>query len=124
MIRLINDISLLNIEQIFSYEDFFLNKVLFNLYKKYESNKEEDLIYDITNIPKDSKKKKKKNRKKKKKKEGEQLENNNTNNSENKSENKDNNNKIIEVKKYLIIEEDENLSKIKKGRKYKFSRRI
>ena len=117
MIRLINDISLLNIEQIFSYEDFFLNKVLFNLYKKYESNKEEDLTYDITNIPKDSKKKKKKNRKKKKKKEGEQLENNNTNNSENKSENKDNNNKIIEVKKYLIIEEDENLSKIKKGNK-------
>ena len=45
MNRLINDISMFNIEQIYSFEDFFLNKILFNLNKKYENNKNEDLIY-------------------------------------------------------------------------------
>ena len=116
MLRLINDITMFTIDQIYSYEDFFLNKILFNLYKKYESNKEEDLIYDITNTQKESKKKKKKNRKKKKKKESEEQENNNINNNENKIE-KDNvnNDKIIEIKKFISIEEDEELSKIKKG---------
>ena len=116
MLRLINDITMFTIDQIYSYEDFFLNKILFNLYKKYESNKEEYLIYDITNTPKESKKKKKKNRKKKKKKESEEQENDNINNNENKIE-KDNlnNDKIIEIKKFISIEEDEELSKIKKG---------
>jgi hypothetical protein len=64
MTRLIQDISIFNIEQICSFEDFFLNKVLFNLNKKYENDKEKDLILDLTNnSQKETKKKKKKKQK-------------------------------------------------------------
>ena len=149
MNRLINDISLFNMEQIYSFEDFFLNTILFNLNKKYENNKDEDLINDLTNnSQKETKKRKKKNKKKKKKqdKENEITNNtndtnntNNTNNINNKNninnnenninninninndnKNADNNNninknKIIAIKKYISIEEDEDLRKIKKG---------
>ena len=77
MLRLINDISTLNIEQIYSFEDFFFNKIFFNLNKKYESRKDEDLISEFLNgnntneqssKNKKKKKRKKKNKKKKKKK--------------------------------------------------------
>ena len=125
MTRLIQDISIFNIEQICSFEDFFLNKVLFNLNKKYENDKEKDLILDLTNnSQKETKKKKKKNKKNKKKQENEEALKKNTiiNNDNNKNiiENKDNNTinnniKAIEIKKYISIEEDEELSRIKKG---------
>ena len=136
IIRLINDISMFNIEQIYSYEDFFLNKILFNLNKKYEYNKEKDLILDFTNNNQNEPKKKKKRNKKKKKQDNEDLKNKNniinndnnnnskreseiiTNNYKNESENiSNNNNKIIEIKKFIKIEEDEELRKIQKGYK-------
>ena len=128
MLQLINDLSTLNIEQIYSFEDFFFNKLFFNLNKKYEDRNNENLIsefYDIKNNKNNeqtSKNKKKKNRKKKKKKDIEEKkeENNNENeikiNNENQEDNKDNKeNKNIEIKKYISIEEDEELSRIKKG---------
>ena len=71
MIRLINDISMFNIEQIYSFEDFFLNKVLFNLNKNYESNKDDNLIFYLINDSSSfsqNKKKKKKNKKRRKNK--------------------------------------------------------
>ena len=128
MVRLINDISMYNIEQIYSYEDFFLNKVLFNLNKKYENNKGEDLIFDLTNnSQKNNKKKKKRNKKKKKKQENEDNDNFNISNNDNKTEDikdikvlkndniNNNEDKNIEIKKFISIEEDEELRKIKKG---------
>ena len=121
MIRLINDITMFNIEQIYTYEDFFLNKILFNLYKKYENNKQKDIIFDLLNdsLPKEEKKKKKnkKKNKNKKKQENENKQNKNKANSKdiNKIINTNENNKIIEIKKYILIEEDEELSRIKKG---------
>ena len=125
MIRLINDITIFNIEQIYTYEDFFLNQVFFNLYKKYDNNKQKDILSDLLNeSPKEEekKKKKKKKNKNKKKKEKEEAQNSNSINNinininiSNDSKNKNENNKIIEIKKFIVIEEDEELSKIKKG---------
>ena len=142
MIRLINDITIFNIEQIYSYEDFFLNKILFNLNKKYENNKEKDLISDfVNNSQNETKKKKKRNKKKKKqdnegpknkniiinkdnnnisiKSENENINNNNNkdNDNKNKSEHNNNNNEIIEIKKFIDTREDEELRKIRKGYK-------
>ena len=71
MIRLINDISMFNIEQIYSFKDFFLNKALFNLNKNYESNKDDNLIFYLINDSSSfsqNKKKKKKNKKRRKNK--------------------------------------------------------
>ena len=130
MIRLINDISTFNFEQIYSFEDFFFNKIFYNLNKKYEDWKELDLLTNINTNQNTSKnkKKKKRNKKKKKKENEDKIENdintdnkinididqdlNNINNNENENENKE---KIIEFKKYISIEEDEELSRIKKG---------
>ena len=135
IVRLINDISMFNIEQIYTYEDFFLNKILFNLNKKYENNKEKDLIFDFTNNTQNEPKKKKKRNKKKKKQDNEDIKNKNkniiinnnnkiesenisdNNNSKIESENNSNNNKIIEIKKFIKIEEDEELRKIQRGYK-------
>ena len=71
MIRLINDISMFNIGQIYSFKDFFLNKALFNLNKNYESNKDDNLIFYLINDSSSfsqNKKKKKKNKKRRKNK--------------------------------------------------------
>ena len=67
MIRLINDITMFNIEQVYTYEDFFLNKILFNLNKKYENNKNENLLSDLTKNDNSQNKKKRKKIKKRKK---------------------------------------------------------
>ena len=126
IIRLINDISMFSIEQIYTYEDFFLNQILFNLNKKYENNKEKDLIYDFINNYQNEPKKKKKRNKKKKKQDNDDIKNkniiiNNDNNNINKNESENtsnnNNNEIIEIKKFIKIEEDEELRKIQKGYK-------
>lgn len=126
MLRLIKDLSLFNIEQIYSFEDFFFNKIFFNLNKKYESRKDQDLISEFlsgNNTNEQTSKNKKKKRRKKKKKNNEEkkeeIDNENEiviNNEkpEDKKENNENN-KIIEIKKYISIEEDEELSRIKKG---------
>ena len=125
MTRLINDISMFNIEQIYSYEEFFLNKVFLNLNKKYENNKEEDLLFDLTsNNNSQNKKKKKRNKKKKKNKgDGENNENNNKNtnninddneiNNDNKNDEMNNNIKLnsnddkkIEIKKLTCTKTD------------------
>ena len=45
MEKIINDISMFNIEQIYSFEEFFLNQVFFNLNKKYESNKNDEFDF-------------------------------------------------------------------------------
>ena len=125
MIRLINDLTFLNIEQIYTFEDFFLNKILVNLNKKYEYNKEEELILSFNSITsKSSKKKKKRNKKKKKNLEKDDNNINEDKKDDNKiggnadtnnNNNKNDNNKNIEIKKFINIEEDEDLRKIKKG---------
>ena len=76
MIRLLNDISTFNIEQIYSFEDFFFNKIFYNLNKKYENSKNENLISEIMNDSPKNKKKKKRNKKKKKKEKEEKKEEN------------------------------------------------
>ena len=122
MIRLINDLSTFNLEQIYSFEDFFFNKIFFNLNKKFENSKNENLISEFMNESPKNKKKKKRNKKKKKKENEEKKENEininiNLNNIDNinKEESKEKENKIIEIKKFINIEEDEELSRIKKG---------
>ena len=122
MIRLINDISTFNIEQIYTFEDFFFNKIFFNLNKKYENSREENLLSEFTNnnSPPKNKKKKKKNKKKKKKENDEKKDENEINEimdipNSKKEEDKKETNKIIEIKKYISIEEDEELARIKKG---------
>ena len=122
MIRLINDISTLNIEQIYSFEDFFFNKIFFDLYKKYENSKEENILSELVNDTSSKNKKKKKKNKKKKKKENDDKKEENeintnidTDNSNINKEEDKKDNKIIEIKKYISIEEDEELSRIKKG---------
>ena len=118
MIRLLNDISTFNIEQIYSFEDFFFNKIFYNLNKKYENSKNENLISEIMNDSPKNKKKKKRNKKKKKKEKEEKKEENNINinlNEQNEEEEEKKENKIIEIKKFINIDEDEQLSRIKKG---------
>ena len=119
MVRLINDISTFNLEQIYSFEDFFFNQILFNLNQKYENGKNLDFDIDIisnVNTSSNKNKKKKRNRKKKKKENENNIEENknliNINN-QNQEENKEN--KVIELKKFISIDEDEELTKIKKG---------
>ena len=125
MEKIINDISMFNIEQIYSFEEFFLNQVFFNLNKKYESNKNDEFDFMSYSSTKETKKKKKRNKKKKKKQEsendGENINENNNNNKNNNSindntinESNKNSNNTIEIKKYISIEEDEELSRIKK----------
>ena len=112
IIKLIDDISMLKIEQVYSFEDFFLNKILFNLNKKYEIQREEDLFFDLTNnLKNNNKKQKKKNKKRKKKKDND----NNIKDEIKFKEKEISNNNNVELKKYIIIEEDEELRKIKKG---------
>ena len=124
MEKIINDISMFNIEQIYTFEEFFLNQVYFNLNKKYESNKNDEFDFMSYSSTKETKKKKKRNKKKKKKQENEnegENTNDNNNNSNNNSincntindDNKSGNN-TIEIKKFISIEEDEELSRIKK----------
>ena len=125
MIRLINDITTFNIEQIYTFEDFFFNTIFFTLNKKYENNKEVDLISDLTsktnNITNNNgnKNKKKRKRKKKKKKDNEDKQEDNDNNideiNEEKKDEENKGNNIINIKKFINIEEDEELTKIKKG---------
>ena len=121
MIRLINDLSIFNIEQIYSFEDFFFNKIFFNLNKKYENSKNENLISEIMNNSPKGKKKRKRNKKKKKKENEEKKEENEINinlsniDNINKEEPKEKENKIIEIKKHINTEEDVELSRIKKG---------
>lgn len=123
MEKIINDISTFNIEQIYSFEEFFLNQVFFNLNKKFESNKSDEFDFMSYSSTKETKKKKKRNKKKKKKQEsendGENINDNNNNNKNSINDNTINDgnktgNNTIEIKKYISIEEDEELSRIKK----------
>ena len=129
MNRLINDLCFYNIEQIYTYEDFFLENILRALNKKYEDSKTEDLIFDLTNNISNNTSKKKRNKKKNKKKKQEQMieqknkeeckndiKTNSLKTEDNKiEESRKENNINIDKKKFITIEEDEELSKIKKG---------